>query len=245
MTTQINTLQQAVESLSANMPYMRPPTEGNTPVPPSPSMMQNSPRLTPHPVYAMSSGSLPNIVPTDETLDSSLRNHEPSIAYTPLSTTIHSTKDPIWGVSKEEAIRLTNVWRDTIHNTLPIVNMDRTMQHIDMLYSFLGGAKRAGLTITDLPGADAISDTDTLRLKLILATSLALEGSSDGDMGCKLFTSVVSISESLLFKPVDLDSIELLTMTVSTVQLSPRLVPNLIARQFALSTKMMNTSHGV
>jgi hypothetical protein len=245
MTTQINTLQQAVESLSANMPYLRPPTEGGTPVPPSPSMMQNTPRLTPLPVYSMSSGPLTNTVPTDQALDSSLRNQEPSLAYTPLSPTLHLTKDPIWGVSKEEAIRLTNVWRDTIHNTLPIVNIERTMQHIDMLYSFLGGAKRAGLTATDLPGADAISDTDTLRLKLILATSLAIEGSSDGDMGCKLFTSVVSISESMLFKPVDLDGIELLAMTVGTVPHSFFYAANNIIRQFVLSTKMTNTSHGV
>jgi hypothetical protein len=245
MTSQINTLQQAVESLTANMTYVRAPTEGTTPIPPSPSGIQNLPQVPVSPIYPMLPGPIPATVPVHRSHDSSLRNDEPSLAFTAYSPTLHPTKDPIWGISKEDAIRLTLIWKENLSPVLPIVNIDKVLQHIDMLYSFLGGAKRAGLTITDLPGADAISDGDTLKLKLVLATALAIEGSSDGDTSCKLFASVVTITESLLFKPVDLNSLELLVITVSVFAVLYDTLANSPKRQYAPSIKTMRCLHGV
>lgn len=214
MTVQINTLQQAVESLTANMSFTRT-SEGARPNPVSPASVQPTARA---PSYSFAP-SLPSPVirpPDIEAAGSSLRTGATESSYPPYPAYSHFTNEPIWAIAKEESIRLINVWKETIQPTLPIIHTDRTIHHIDMLYSFLDDANRARLAMTDVANADIMKSAETLKLKLVLATSMAVEGSADGDLGCQLFTSVVCVSEQLLFKPVNLENLELLVLTVSS-----------------------------
>lgn len=127
---------------------------------------------------------------------------------------LHADKDPIWSLTKHEAIRLVHVWHEEMGLMYPFLDIDRVIQYAEMLFSFVEAAARSGLMQGGLPGADAIMDEQTSILKLMLAIALVLEGNGKDPLGEKLFSNVHKVVERSLAEPVDLKSIQLLIMTV-------------------------------
>ncbi|KAF2667647.1 fungal-specific transcription factor-like protein [Microthyrium microscopicum] len=136
----------------------------------------------------------------------------PPIHTEPHRSGVHESKDPIWAISREEATRLVQSWKDNVFIMYPLIDLDTTLRHVDLLYNFLDGSRRAGLMMSDLPGADSISDVETNKLKLLLASALTMENSGTSDLGERLFRSVAESVESLLLRPPDLRSMEQLTL---------------------------------
>jgi hypothetical protein len=128
---------------------------------------------------------------------------------------VHSSKDPLWSMSKEEALRLVSVWHEEMGVMYPVVSVSRMESHINMLYSFMDAVRRTGLVLPDMPGADTLSDDETNILKLILSIALTLEGSGSSELGSKIFASVSATVESLLLRPPDLKCLEMLVLAVS------------------------------
>lgn len=127
---------------------------------------------------------------------------------------IHADKDPIWAISKHEALRLVQVWHEEMGVMYPILEIDKVLRYTDMLFSFVEAAARSGLMQGALPGADAIMDDQTSVLKLILAITLVLEGRGKDQLGERLFENVHKIVEKTLSEPVSLQGINLLALTV-------------------------------
>jgi hypothetical protein len=124
-------------------------------------------------------------------------------------------KDVMWAVSKEEAIRLVNFWKESINIMYPLINIDQLLKHIDVLYAYMLQSRGAGLMMNgELSGAPGISDDDTVKLKLVLANAAALEGSGSSDIGEQLFASVVPAIESLIMRPPHLKCVEQLVLAV-------------------------------
>lgn len=128
---------------------------------------------------------------------------------------LHANKDPIWSISKQEAMRLVHVWHEEQGIMYPILDMDKLLRYTEMLFSFVEAAARSGLMQGALPGADAIMDNQTSVLKLVLAITLVMEGGGKDALGEKLFENVQNVIERILSEPVSLQTISLLTLTVS------------------------------
>ncbi|KAF2267049.1 fungal-specific transcription factor-like protein [Lojkania enalia] len=138
----------------------------------------------------------------------------------PIATTVpaprpsmHADKDPIWSLTKLEALRLVRVWHEEMGMMYPFMDIDKVLHYADMLFSFVEAASRSGLMQGALPGADAIMDDQTTLLKLILAIALILEGYGKSPLGEKLFDNVHKVVERTLSDPVDLKGINMLALT--------------------------------
>lgn len=127
-------------------------------------------------------------------------------------TPLHASKDPIWSLTKAEALRLIQVWHEEMGMMYPFLEIDSTLQYADKLFSFVEAASRSGLMQGALPGADAIMDEQTTLIKLILAIALTLEGYGKSDLGRRLFENVHTVIETTLLNPVDLRGINMLAL---------------------------------
>jgi hypothetical protein len=102
---------------------------------------------------------------------------------------VHEEKDPIYSVSKEEALRLCRVYEDEMGIMYPVVNIPTVMEYTERLYSFIDAARRNGLVQQGFPGADAIDDENTIILKMIIACASTMEGSGSSELGHSIFES--------------------------------------------------------
>jgi hypothetical protein len=140
----------------------------------------------------------------------------PRASTTPIhQPALHATKDPLWSIEKEEAIRLIHHWEDEMGCMYPIVNVEKLLQHTNMLYTFMEAARRTQLVAGSFPGPDGIHDDQTRTLKLVLATSCILEGSGTSEIGKKLFESVRASLEEQMFTSCDLKTIRLLSLAAT------------------------------
>jgi hypothetical protein len=128
---------------------------------------------------------------------------------------MHADKDPIWSISKQEAIRLVHVWHEEMGVMYPILEVPKIVRYTEMLFMFVEAAARSGLMQLALPGSDAMMDDQISILKLVLAITLVLEGGGKDPLGEKLFANVHKIVDRSLSEPVSLHGITLLVLTVS------------------------------
>jgi len=271
MTSHISTLQQQVETLFANLNFLRSQVDtaistdsvarasGSVSSPGVGSAthgaMSRPPRFHGPTSSAFNLGvaktSLRNIgITGSEDVPGEQQHHDrspgaspPPIHSMPAASSLHDSKDPIWSITREEATRLVQSWKEHVYTMYPIVDINNLMQHIDQLYTFMEGAQRTGLVMTDLPGADAISDVETNKLKLILASAITMESNGPSELGEKLFRSVADRVESLLLQPPGLRNIEQMMLAVSVFGIRYQLV--LIVRPFTHSIATMRYLLGV
>ncbi|KAJ5665641.1 uncharacterized protein N7477_008089 [Penicillium maclennaniae] len=133
----------------------------------------------------------------------------------PLIPTIHPTKDPIWSIQREEALRLCKVYEEEIGIMYPIVDISTVTSQANLLYTFMEAATRTGFAQRAFPGADGLSDDNSVLLKLILATTLVVEGGGQSDLGQRLFLTVKPVIESKLWEPHDIKNIQLFTIVAT------------------------------
>ncbi|KAF2018901.1 hypothetical protein BU24DRAFT_364238 [Aaosphaeria arxii CBS 175.79] len=126
---------------------------------------------------------------------------------------LHIDKDPIWSLTKSEAVRLIQVWQEEMGMMYPFMDIEKMLRYADLLFSFVEAASRSGLMQGSRPGHDAIMDDRTSILKLILAISLVLEGGGKDPLGEKLFWNVHERVEKSLSGSVDLQGINMLILT--------------------------------
>ncbi|KAF2089117.1 hypothetical protein K490DRAFT_72736 [Saccharata proteae CBS 121410] len=129
------------------------------------------------------------------------------------SPIMHASKDPIWAISKEEALRLCTAWYDEMGIMYPVLEPDRVLRHVESLYKFMEAAHRTRLVEVAFPGADSINDDQTILLKLVLATAMVLEASGKSELGTSMFDSVRSFVEARILASVDVNGIKMLSVT--------------------------------
>ncbi|KAG8626366.1 hypothetical protein KVT40_005311 [Elsinoe batatas] len=129
-----------------------------------------------------------------------------------VSTARPQAKDPIWSVSREEALRLLSVYEEEMHEMYPVVSLAHLRSHTNTLYKFIDAFFRASMMRLDLPGADAIYDEDTNLLKLVLATALIVEGQGKSELGQRLFDCVQPQIDALLLGNAGVKEVRLLAL---------------------------------
>ena len=128
--------------------------------------------------------------------------------------TAHPSKDPLWLLNKDEAVRLCRVYDEEMGIMYPMLDTDKMVGHTIMLFAFMESAARTGLVQRNLPGPDNLDDDDTRLLKIVLATALIVEGSGQSELGRRLFESVRQYAESSLWGPVNVNQLKLLVLVV-------------------------------
>ncbi|PYI10363.1 fungal-specific transcription factor domain protein [Aspergillus sclerotiicarbonarius CBS 121057] len=157
------------------------------------------------------------IAPADEVITDDLTTAHATPAGSPphvgpLFPSIHPSKDPIWSIKRDEALRLCRVYEEEIGIMYPLVDIDQIAQQVNLLYTFMESAMRTGFAQQGLPGMDGLTDDNTLLLKMILATTLVVEGGGQSELGQRLYLSVKPIAESKLWESLDIKTIQLYGM---------------------------------
>lgn len=133
------------------------------------------------------------------------------------SRALHSTKDPIWAVKKDEALRLCRVFEDENGLLYPFLDMQHVMRHATMLFKFIDSFAKT-VVLKDRPGADDMQDEDTDVLKLVMAIAMVTEGGGQSDLGRRLFHYVNKDINKRLLGSVGLKDIQILTLKVRPYQ---------------------------
>jgi hypothetical protein len=128
---------------------------------------------------------------------------------------LHATKDPIWHLDRNEALRLVRVYQDDMHMMYPLVSIPELVEYANKLFNFMEAAQRTGLMMRDFPGADAIDDEETNVLKIVMATAMVVEGSGKSDLGRAMYAYVQPSIDALLLGDTGLRGVQLLALTVS------------------------------
>ncbi|KAM0723039.1 hypothetical protein Q7P37_001238 [Cladosporium fusiforme] len=128
---------------------------------------------------------------------------------------IHEEKDPIYSVSKEEALRFCRMYGEEINMMYPVLDIEKVIAYTERLFRFIEAIRRSGFMQQGFPGADAIDDDDTIVLKMIIACASTMEGSGSSELGLKMFSSpgVQAAIKNALEERVSIKSIRLLAMT--------------------------------
>ena len=170
---------------------------------------------------AKSSLQIMGIASPEEPLDENVLVYEeasynsPLIGQAPMAPNIsQSSKDPLWKIEKDEAIRLCRVYDEEMGLMYPILDIEKFISKASMLFTFIESAKRTGLMNRTMSGSDNFNDDDTDILKMVLATALTVEGSGQSDLGRRLFDSVRGPSESKLWEPASPKGLVLLVIVV-------------------------------
>ncbi|CAL5874018.1 uncharacterized protein PFLUO_LOCUS8304 [Penicillium psychrofluorescens] len=132
-----------------------------------------------------------------------------------LVPTIHPSKDPIWSIRRDEALRLCKVYEEEIGIMYPVVDINQITHQVNLLYTFMEAATRTGFAQQGLPGSDGLNDDSTVLLKLILATTLVVEAGGQSELGTRLYLSVKPVIESKLWEPHDIKNIQLFSIVAT------------------------------
>lgn len=124
----------------------------------------------------------------------------------------HTSKDPLWSISRKEAIRLCRIYEEEIGIMYPLFDIEAVIEHVNRLWTFLEAALRNG--IGNMPGADTIDDDDTNLLKIILAAALIVEGNGQSDLGLRIFDSLKPAVTAKFWGPTDTKGLSLLCVSV-------------------------------
>lgn len=245
MTDQITTLQDQVNSLFSNLNELRasrsafesPPfdqfsRDGSQSVFTPLSAGIAKPRVR-HPRFHgptssafnfdVAKSSLQNmgITPAEDAIPDDMTTAHVSPAGSPpphvgqLLPTIHPTKDPIWSIRREETMRLCKVYEEEIGIMYPVVDIAKITTQANLLYTFIEAATRTGFAQRGFPGSDSLHDESSIILKLILATTLVVEGGGESDLGQRLYLSVKPYIESKLWESHSIKTIQLFAIVVS------------------------------
>lgn len=118
-------------------------------------------------------------------------------------TPVGMLKDPLWTISKAEAIRLCRVYEEEMGIMYPVLELEELLQQVEGLY---GLSPRLPLR----PGDDNVHI-----LRLVFACALTAEASGRSELAMRLFESVRDVADDCVWSPPDIDRIILLTLVVS------------------------------
>lgn len=130
---------------------------------------------------------------------------------------MHPSKDPLWSIGKDEAVRLCRLYDEEMGIMYPIVNLQETISKTKALFTFTESAARTGLVQVQMPGCDSLGTDDNNILKMVLATALTVEGDGQSELGQRLFESVRDALGSRLWEPVELKGLTLLVIVVCRI----------------------------
>ncbi|KAL9053448.1 MAG: hypothetical protein Q9162_004751 [Coniocarpon cinnabarinum] len=125
---------------------------------------------------------------------------------------LHPSIAPFREISKDEALRLCNVYAEEMGLMYPILDIGRISQYATLVFT-LGDAveRNASISLTPETGDPAV-DADMEILKLVLANALVVETAGKSTLASRLFTSCSKRTDASLTEDVTLKNIQLMTL---------------------------------
>ncbi|KAI4108033.1 MAG: hypothetical protein L6R37_001315 [Teloschistes peruensis] len=124
----------------------------------------------------------------------------------------HYGKDPIWSIAKDEAIRLCRVYDEEIGMMYPMLDIELIVERANKLFNSTENVTGTGSSDRTKLSADKIHGSEIDILKMILATTLTLEGDGQSELGSALFDTVRVAWENKLGEPIDIQGLRLLVI---------------------------------
>lgn len=147
------------------------------------------------------------------TLDETALPSDRPATGSPLDTiSPNPSRDPLWSISREEALRLCRIYEEEIGIMYPMFDIEVVIAHVNMLWNFLEAALSSG--IGQMSAASAVDEDDMNLVKLILATALMLEGNGQSDLGQQIFESLKPAVTAKFWGPTDLKGLKLICVAV-------------------------------
>lgn len=131
----------------------------------------------------------------------------------------HTSKDPIWSLNVDEALRLCRVYQDEIGLIYPILNIDKVSQQAVGIFRFMAAGTKSGMFRADMPGTDGMYDEDTDIIKLVLSIAMLCDGNGQSALAQRLLDSVLTSGKSRKTSQPSLKGIQITSLTVSRVWL--------------------------
>ena len=127
---------------------------------------------------------------------------------------VHPNKDILWAMDRAEAIRRCRVYEEEIGLMYPLFDIEKIIEHLNSLYTFLEAAARTGLMPLHMPGSDAIDDDDTILAKLLLALTLVLEGDGKREEAERIYDMVKPAINLKIVSSTDMNGVILVVVDV-------------------------------
>jgi hypothetical protein len=243
MTAQMQSLQDQVDNLYANLSALRhcdtmrlPPSSERSMTMSQPSAAQSiSPSARyrpppPHPSFRGPTSSAFSLDVAKTTLQNMgyqplgvdegpisqdpTPNASPPAIPPPLPNSGDSpARDPIWMFSKEEMIRLCHVYEEEMGLMYPVLDIEQLILHGTNLYDYIEAATTSGIVNPSNP--KGISDMQSCILKMVLSISTVVEGHGCSEIGYTLYESVKGAADrSLHSEIIDIRSLPFLVLIV-------------------------------
>ncbi|KAL9600144.1 MAG: hypothetical protein Q9219_003400 [cf. Caloplaca sp. 3 TL-2023] len=121
-------------------------------------------------------------------------------------------KDPLWAISKGEAIRLCRVYDEEIGIMYPMLDIEQIIEKAEKFFTLIENTTKTGPTDRSQLSADWMQGSDVNILTTLLATVLILEGGGQSELGSALFDTVRGACESKLGESPDIGALKLLVI---------------------------------
>lgn len=131
-----------------------------------------------------------------------------------LLSSMHPDKDPLWSISKDEAIDHCNTYEDEMGIMYPVLNMKSLKAATRKVYEFMDAGRSNGLIQLGMPGSDSLHSDDVNILKVVVAISLTIGTEGRSDLGQRLIQTVRPAVDSLVLGQVSMQGVRLLVMMV-------------------------------
>ncbi|OAA58649.1 fungal specific transcription factor [Niveomyces insectorum RCEF 264] len=120
--------------------------------------------------------------------------------------------DPLWELSRDEMVRLCHVHEDEVGIMYPVIRIEAVIEHAQSLSSWMESARMS--SGFPPPGYDeAMADTRTLLLKIILCCALAVEEHGHSERAIRLYDSIEpTVNCKLMTDPSDIANLPFLAL---------------------------------
>lgn len=125
-----------------------------------------------------------------------------------------STMDPLWGIDREEALRLCHVYEEEMGVMYPILNFETAISQVNALYHHLNSLSSSAELATK---EEPLSDDDINILKLVFACALTAEANGKSCLAMKIFRGVRDVASDVVWKPPNIKRVVFITLVVRSL----------------------------
>lgn len=123
-----------------------------------------------------------------------------------------STIDPLWGINREEAIRLCHVYEEEMGIMYPVIDIETAIDQVNALYNHLSPLSSSTELATK---EERLSDDDINILKLVFACALTAEANGNSDLAMRIFRGVRDVASDVVWQPPNIKRVVFITLVVS------------------------------
>lgn len=105
------------------------------------------------------------------------------------------SRDPLWLLEKEEALRLIRLYEAEIGSIYPFLDANTIANHAIYFYTHPATAPTMTSDVGNNLEISGPTEHDIEILKLVLATALAVDGNGESDLGANLVNSIESFMD--------------------------------------------------